>query len=381
MWTKRISRCVAFVAFGVIPLTARADDTASGPKQAAEPVCDENPRVVEFSVGSVKLSTDAKTKLDDVASWAKDTPSRSLRLHGQTDSSGNAKANAKLSERRADAVKAYLADRGVDPARMTSSGHGENESIMANADRRAVAVTSCTAPAPMVEAAPPAPEPAPVVEAAPPAPPTTIIVQPAPAVAAPVADAPVVATAPMPVGRERPASYVGIGAMVGGGVMGFVDNQTRAFAGTGGSWEARVTVGTRTAFALEAAYVGSAQGLSALGLSNSAKLVGNGAEAALRLNLTRSAIQPYIFGGAGWTHYKVDTSGSNTSSLLDSDDVLTVPFGAGISFRLPQGLLLDLRATGRAAYYDDLMAGAYANTGKDARLHSWNAGGRLGWEF
>jgi hypothetical protein len=67
--------------------------------------------------------------------------------------------------------------------------------------------------------------------------------------------------------------------------------------------------------------------------------------------------------------------------LRGSDNILTVPFGAGLAARVARGLLLDLRATGRAAFYDNLMDGVYANTAEDARLHSWNVGGRLGWEF
>jgi hypothetical protein len=176
-------------------------------------------------------------------------------------------------------------------------------------------------------------------------------------------------------------SRVGVGAMVGGGVTGFIDKQSRAFTDPGGSWEARASVGTRLPLALEAAYVGSAQNITALGLSDNAKLIGNGAEATARFNFTKRAIQPYIFAGVGWEHYTLDNTGANTSSLRDTDDVLTVPGGVGISFRLASSLLLDLRGTARATFSDDLMNGPYASTGQDARLHNWNAGARLGWEF
>jgi hypothetical protein len=127
--------------------------------------------------------------------------------------------------------------------------------------------------------------------------------------------------------------------------------------------------------------MGSAQNISALGINDNALIVGQGAEAALRINLTRMAVQPYLFGGVGWTRYQLRRTAENTSSLRGTDDILTAPFGAGLAVRVAAGLLLDLRATGRAAFYDDLMDGAYANTGEDARLHSWNLGGRLGWEF
>jgi hypothetical protein len=174
---------------------------------------------------------------------------------------------------------------------------------------------------------------------------------------------------------------IGVGATVGGGVTGFVDEKARAFTGTGGSWEARVSAGTRSYLAFEAAYIGSAQNISALGLGSNARLIGNGAEGDVRINLTRQMVQPYVFGGLGWDRYQLSMSGSNTSSLRDQDDVMTVPFGAGLSVRAGKGFLFDVRATGRAAYYDDLMDGPYAASGQDAKLHSWNLGARLGWEF
>jgi hypothetical protein len=180
---------------------------------------------------------------------------------------------------------------------------------------------------------------------------------------------------------DRPMTRIGVGAMLGGGVTGFIDEQSRAFTDPGGSWEARASVGTRSWLALEAAYVGKSQNISALGLDSDANLIGNGAEATARFNFTRRAIQPYVFGGVGWEHYTLQKTGENTSSLRESDDVMTVPAGVGVSFRLARSLLLDVRGTARATFDDELMDGPYANTGQDARLHSWNAGARLGWEF
>jgi opacity protein-like surface antigen len=116
-------------------------------------------------------------------------------------------------------------------------------------------------------------------------------------------------------------------------------------------------------------------------LEDDALLVGQGAEGVARLNLTRAMVQPYLFGGIGWTRYQLARTPTNTSSILGDDDVLSVPFGVGISFRVARSLLLDLRGTGRAAFYDDLMDAPYAATGQTAKLHGWNVGALLGWEF
>ena len=48
-----------------------------------------------------------------------------LTLEGHTDSSGEAGYNLRLSQRRADAVVAYLVSRGVQPHRLRGVGYGE----------------------------------------------------------------------------------------------------------------------------------------------------------------------------------------------------------------------------------------------------------------
>jgi hypothetical protein len=60
--------------------------------------------------------------------------------------------------------------------------------------------------------------------------------------------------------------------------------------------------------------------------------------------------------------------------------VFQVPFGLGIAVKPARGFVLDLRATGRAAFDDGMMQGALG-AGEEARLHQWNAGLRLGYEF
>jgi hypothetical protein len=91
--------------------------------------------------------------------------------------------------------------------------------------------------------------------------------------------------------RSGPISGIGVGATVCGGLTGFVDQQARAFTDAGPSWEARITVGTRLPIAIEGAYVGLAQNIDALGVDDNALIVGHGAEGAVRLNLTRIAVQ------------------------------------------------------------------------------------------
>ncbi|WP_162245668.1 OmpA family protein [Brevundimonas sp. Root1279] len=72
---------------------------------------------VYFNVGSAALSDEGRRSLDDIAAQAKalNTPFR-LAVVGRADPTGNAEANRRLSERRAQAVTDYLMhNAGVTP--------------------------------------------------------------------------------------------------------------------------------------------------------------------------------------------------------------------------------------------------------------------------
>ena len=58
-----------------------------------------------------------------------------------TDSQGGASSNQRLSERRAKAVREHLIGQGVDGARMTAKGYGEEKPIDTNRTRSGRATT------------------------------------------------------------------------------------------------------------------------------------------------------------------------------------------------------------------------------------------------
>jgi outer membrane protein OmpA-like peptidoglycan-associated protein len=132
-------------------------DATPASAQPREATCNEQEDDVEFGVGSTLLSFEAKLALNQTAIWANGDPTRLVRLRGMTDRSGNARANAKLSERRAAAVKSYLTRLGVDPLRITTVGHA-GEGLKHDSDnRRAVSVVTCTIAALAQAPAPPEP--------------------------------------------------------------------------------------------------------------------------------------------------------------------------------------------------------------------------------
>lgn len=74
-------------------------------------------------------SLDDLEKLSEIMANDKDLK---LAIEGHTDSRGAAEYNLSLSQSRADAVKNYLVDHGIDAARITSTGFGETKPIDTN---------------------------------------------------------------------------------------------------------------------------------------------------------------------------------------------------------------------------------------------------------
>ncbi len=94
---------------------------------------------VNFETNKAVLVPESLAVLDRVAASLADWPEVRVEIGGHTDSQGAAGYNLGLSEKRAQAVKDYLASKGIDAARMTSKGYGETKPIADNntADGRA----------------------------------------------------------------------------------------------------------------------------------------------------------------------------------------------------------------------------------------------------
>lgn len=80
---------------------------------------------VSFDYNSAQLKPAFTGTLDKVADILKRYPRSSIRITGHTDNRGSTQYNQQLSEQRAQSVKWYLSDRGVDPNRIIAEGRGE----------------------------------------------------------------------------------------------------------------------------------------------------------------------------------------------------------------------------------------------------------------
>lgn len=87
---------------------------------------------VEFETGTSRLTDASLDLLDEASGVLRRFGSVTAEVQGHTDSEGGAASNLRLSEQRADAVRRYLSDAGVERDRLTVRGFGEDEPIASN---------------------------------------------------------------------------------------------------------------------------------------------------------------------------------------------------------------------------------------------------------
>ncbi len=94
---------------------------------------------VSFRLNRAELTPESLVVLDRIAASLADWPEVRVEVGGHTDSSGSDALNQRLSEARAEAVRAYLLRAGVAASRLEARGYGETRPIDDNgtADGRA----------------------------------------------------------------------------------------------------------------------------------------------------------------------------------------------------------------------------------------------------
>jgi outer membrane protein OmpA-like peptidoglycan-associated protein len=88
---------------------------------------------VLFKFDSATLTDEGKAALDEIASSVQSSPDAFLLLEGHTDNTGDKSYNIRLSERRIEAVRRYLAvDKGVPVFKIEEIGFGSEKPIAPN---------------------------------------------------------------------------------------------------------------------------------------------------------------------------------------------------------------------------------------------------------
>jgi OOP family OmpA-OmpF porin len=92
-----------------------------------------NLNIINFGTGSAQIPAEQYDFLNWAALAIKAAPTNTvLEIGGYTDNTGDAASNLILSQQRAEAVRNYLIQQGVDPNVLTAKGYGEAHPLASN---------------------------------------------------------------------------------------------------------------------------------------------------------------------------------------------------------------------------------------------------------
>ncbi len=153
VFTRRLAAAAALLALAgcttpdiaaveeptAVPMTGNTNDPAPGFETVSlgseEDFILNVGRRIYFAQDSANLDSVARATLDKQANWLNLNPRWLVKLQGFSDDSGSAGSMVTLSQKRADAVMAYLASKGVDPKRMWAKGYGNDREVRDCNDR------------------------------------------------------------------------------------------------------------------------------------------------------------------------------------------------------------------------------------------------------
>jgi OOP family OmpA-OmpF porin len=120
-----VSIAASMLAFGASAQTA---DTAASP--AVQKVSVKG--VARFDFDRSTVNPDDGTKLMSEVRSMKNVTWQTISVTGHTDSVGSEQYNQELSQRRAQAVQAFLIEKGVKPEKIKTDGKGPHVPVASN---------------------------------------------------------------------------------------------------------------------------------------------------------------------------------------------------------------------------------------------------------
>ncbi|MGX5691320.1 OmpA family protein [Arcticibacter tournemirensis] len=113
------------------PVEEKKEEPAPAPEKP-----NFNFKNIQFEFNSVVLKTEAYQILEQAAREMKKDPSARFILNGHSSEEGSAQHNMSLSVDRANAVKSYLVNSGIDAANLAIKGFGETKPIATNSNEQ-----------------------------------------------------------------------------------------------------------------------------------------------------------------------------------------------------------------------------------------------------
>ncbi|MBL1408448.1 OmpA family protein [Sphingobacterium faecale] len=87
---------------------------------------------IQFDVNKSVLKPESMGTINEFVKMMKEKPELAFEIGGHTDGDGTPDRNNKLSQERADVVKAKMVEMGVESSRLTTKGYGSSNSIAEN---------------------------------------------------------------------------------------------------------------------------------------------------------------------------------------------------------------------------------------------------------
>jgi OmpA-OmpF porin, OOP family len=87
-----------------------------------------------FEQGKADITEESYKELNKLLGMMQESPSMRIRLEGHTDYRGNAEQNMKLSQLRVEAVKDYLALKGINKKRIDTKAFGGSKPLVRSDD-------------------------------------------------------------------------------------------------------------------------------------------------------------------------------------------------------------------------------------------------------
>jgi OmpA-OmpF porin, OOP family len=87
---------------------------------------------VLFETNKAALKSGALENLYPLVTFLRENPERTVRIEGHTDSTGDETYNLKLSQQRAESVREFLMQNGIEPNRIVARGYGETAPVASN---------------------------------------------------------------------------------------------------------------------------------------------------------------------------------------------------------------------------------------------------------
>jgi len=103
--------------------------------EAVQKQLNDYARTILFDTGKSSIQAASTSVMVDIIQILNEYPQAKFTVEGHTDSVGSVKTNQALSEKRANSVRDFLIEKGIDGSRLTAIGYGEEKPIATNATR------------------------------------------------------------------------------------------------------------------------------------------------------------------------------------------------------------------------------------------------------